>query len=151
MGTLAVQGVRGARNRGRQDGVRGQVRPSYGVDQKFDEKLTGPEQRNRLAQINEASKKRVKIPRQVAPYAQQLLGMAFLQDNPTEVRVQAIQILGRLNRQYAEPAELDLPKLIKDKNPDVRKAAKEAKKRFEQSRTIPPRQRIRLELPRLRS
>lgn len=134
-----AQGGRLFGGRGRQGTppVRGNVRPSYAVDQKHDQKLQGRAMGTQLKTLKKFANSPRDIKSKVAPYGQQLLGIAFNQRNDKEFRLEALSIVAKLGRRYAEPAEQELPQLVKDKDPDIAKAAKETLAKFQQQKKAP--------------
>ena len=138
----------GPRTGGARLPVRGNVTPSYAVDQQHDAKLQNDPQGRRMREIVQAldaaekttSRTRVrtlqlrdqKIKKDVAPFAQQLLGIAHHEKAPKPQRLEAIAVLGRLGRAYAEPAaeEGELPALAKHGDGEIAAAAKAALLKF---------------------
>ena len=148
----------GPRTGGVRPPVIGKVQPSYAVDQKFDRSLMGNTLKKRLQELSDSLEKAEKlraptrirterirdqkIKKDVAPFAQQLLGLAHNAKTPKALRLQAIKILGRLGRKYAEPAaeKTELPALAKSKDKEIAAEAKLAMIKMGPAKRQPQRQ-----------
>ena len=114
----------------KQDPARGNLGPSHSVDQKYDKKLEGRTMGARLEELSKFANSPRDVKSKVAPYASQISGITFNQRTSRELRLKALQIVVKLGRAHAAPSEQDLPRLAKDKDPEIAKAAKAAIEAF---------------------